>query len=120
MRTADFVSIHCPLNENTRNLVGRRKLALMKPEAFIINTARGGIINEDALFDVLEDGRSGPGVAMGGADGLAKLIDDPLALGIAAVADRPPDLADGLHDLGILAGEEFEGLDGEVAFGQDG
>jgi phosphoglycerate dehydrogenase-like enzyme len=56
MRSADFVSIHCPLNESTRNLVGRRELALMKPEAFIINTARGGIINEDALFEVLVAG----------------------------------------------------------------
>jgi phosphoglycerate dehydrogenase-like enzyme len=56
MRSADFVSIHCPLNDGTRNLVGRQELALMKPEAFIINTARGGIINEDALFEVLEAG----------------------------------------------------------------
>ncbi len=57
MRRSDFVSIHCPLNENTRNLVGRRELALMQPEAFLINTARGGIVDEDALFDVLEAGR---------------------------------------------------------------
>jgi phosphoglycerate dehydrogenase-like enzyme len=53
MRQADFVSIHCPLNAETRNLVGERELSLMKPEAFLINTARGGIVNEDALFDAL-------------------------------------------------------------------
>jgi phosphoglycerate dehydrogenase-like enzyme len=53
LRTADFVSIHCPLNENTRNLLGARELALMKPTAYLLNTARGGIVDEDALFDAL-------------------------------------------------------------------
>lgn len=57
LRRADFVSIHCPLNDETRNLIGQRELALMKPEAFLINTARGGIVNEDALFDALHSGR---------------------------------------------------------------
>ena len=50
---ADFVSIHCPLNDQTRNLIGARELALMKPDAYLINTARGGIIDEDALHDAL-------------------------------------------------------------------
>ncbi len=57
MQQADFVSIHCPLNANTRNLVGQRELALMKTTAFLINTARGGIVNEDALFAALEGNR---------------------------------------------------------------
>ena len=39
---ADFVSIHCPLTNETRGLIGRRELALMKPDAYLINTARGG------------------------------------------------------------------------------
>jgi phosphoglycerate dehydrogenase-like enzyme len=54
---ADFVSIHCPLTRETRGLIGRRELALMKPDAYLINTARGGIVDEDALFDVLSTGR---------------------------------------------------------------
>jgi phosphoglycerate dehydrogenase-like enzyme len=54
---ADFVSVHCPLNESTRNLIGRRELALMRSDAWLINTARGGIINEDALDEVLREGR---------------------------------------------------------------
>lgn len=57
LRKADFVSIHCPLTEQTRNLIGQQELALMNPEAFLINTARGGIVNEDALFQVLQAGR---------------------------------------------------------------
>jgi phosphoglycerate dehydrogenase-like enzyme len=54
---ADFVSIHCPLTEQTRGLIGARELALMKPEAYLLNTARGGIVDEDALYQALKDGR---------------------------------------------------------------
>lgn len=54
---SDFVSLHCPLNEHTRNLLGERELALMKPTAYLLNTARGGIVDEDALFTALSDRR---------------------------------------------------------------
>lgn len=54
MRSADFVSLHCPLTDRTRGLIGRRELSLMKPGAWLINTARGGIVDEDALFGALQ------------------------------------------------------------------
>ena len=54
LASADFVSIHCPLNERTRGLIGARELGLMKEGAYLINTARGGIVDEDALYDVLQ------------------------------------------------------------------
>jgi phosphoglycerate dehydrogenase-like enzyme len=57
LRTADFVSIHCPLTDETRNLIGPRELALMKPDAYLINTARGGIVTEDALYEALRQRR---------------------------------------------------------------
>ncbi len=57
LRQADFVSIHCPLTEKTRGLIGARELALMKPEAYLLNTARGGIVDEDALYDALKNRR---------------------------------------------------------------
>lgn len=57
LRTADFVSIHCPLSPQTRGLIGQHQLALMKPTAYLINTARGGIVDEDALYTALESGR---------------------------------------------------------------
>ncbi len=63
MAEADFVSVHCPLNEETRDLIGPAELALMKPGAFLINTARGGIVNEDALYDALK-GRGIAGAAI--------------------------------------------------------
>jgi phosphoglycerate dehydrogenase-like enzyme len=55
MKSADFVSLHCPLTDETRGLIGRRELSLMKPGAWLINTARGGIVDEDALFDALKN-----------------------------------------------------------------
>jgi phosphoglycerate dehydrogenase-like enzyme len=55
LRTSDFVSLHCPLTEQTRGMIGRRELALMRPDAYLINTARGGIVDEDALYDALRD-----------------------------------------------------------------
>jgi len=53
MKLSDFITLHCPLNEHTRNLISHSELDLMKSSSFIINTARGGIINEDALFNAL-------------------------------------------------------------------
>jgi phosphoglycerate dehydrogenase-like enzyme len=57
LRTADFVSVHCPLNETTRGLLSGRELGLMKPTAYLLNTARGGIVDEDALYQALAQRR---------------------------------------------------------------
>lgn len=54
---SDFVSLHCPLNDHTRGLIGGRELSLMKPTAYLLNTARGGIVEEDALFAALSERR---------------------------------------------------------------
>lgn len=53
----DFVSIHCPKSPETVNMFNAETLALMKPEAFLVNTARGGIVNEDALYAALSNGK---------------------------------------------------------------
>ena len=55
LSTAEFVSIHCPLNEQTRGLIRARELNLMNENAYLINTARGGIVDEDALFEHLKN-----------------------------------------------------------------
>jgi D-3-phosphoglycerate dehydrogenase len=57
MREADFVSIHMPSNEQTRQCVNAKRIALMKPTAILVNTARGAIVDEEALADALEQGR---------------------------------------------------------------
>ncbi|SHI65197.1 hydroxyacid dehydrogenase [Desulfofundulus thermosubterraneus] len=56
---ADFVSLHVPLNNATRNLINRETLSLMKPSAYLINTARGGVVNEEDLYNVLREGKIG-------------------------------------------------------------
>ncbi|MCE5365126.1 2-hydroxyacid dehydrogenase [Pseudomonas anguilliseptica] len=55
----DALTLHCPLNNDTLNMIGARELNLMKPTAFLINTARGGLINEQALADALRAGHLG-------------------------------------------------------------
>ena len=57
LNQADFISIHVPLTEATRGLIDESRLRQMKPTAFIINTARGAIIEQDALVDAIEQGR---------------------------------------------------------------
>jgi glycerate dehydrogenase len=59
LAASDVVSLHCPLTAATRNLIGARELALMKPDALLINTARGGLIDGEALAAALKTGRLG-------------------------------------------------------------
>jgi len=54
---ADLVSLHVPLNQETRHMIGKRELALMKPTAILVNTCRGGVIDEAALYETLKSGR---------------------------------------------------------------
>lgn len=62
-RQSDAISIHVPYTEQTHHMVNRERLALMKPTAVIVNTARGNIIDEDALYDALKEGKiAGAGV----------------------------------------------------------
>ena len=56
LRRSDYVSLHCPLTAATWHLIGRDALALMKPTAFLINTARGALVDEAALIDALRAG----------------------------------------------------------------
>ncbi|CAD5106870.1 2-hydroxyacid dehydrogenase [Zestomonas carbonaria] len=55
----DALTLHCPLTEHTRNLIGADELRLMRPGAFLVNTARGGLVNEQALADALRSGHLG-------------------------------------------------------------
>ncbi len=79
----DILSLHCPLAANTRNLIGARELSLMKPDALLINAARGGIVDEAALAEALRAGR------LGGA-------------GVDVLSAEPPTQGNPLLEPGIL------------------
>ena len=55
LRQSDFISLNCPLNESTRHLINKETLALMKPTAYLINTARGALVDEKALIEALQN-----------------------------------------------------------------
>ena len=57
IETADIICLHCPLTEETKNLIGEKELRAMKPTASLINVARGGVVDEDALFNALQSGQ---------------------------------------------------------------
>lgn len=57
LREADIVTLHAPHTPETENLINRERLALMKPGAYLVNTARGGLVNEEALYEALTSGR---------------------------------------------------------------
>ena len=59
LSSSDFISVNCPLTGGTRDLIGKEEIAKMKDGVFLVNTARGGIINEKALLDALEAGKVG-------------------------------------------------------------
>jgi glycerate dehydrogenase len=55
LKSADFLSLHCPLTPSTKNLIDGRALNLMKPTAFLINTARGALVDDPALIKALHE-----------------------------------------------------------------
>lgn len=81
LRRADVVSLHLPLNEDTRGLFGRETLLKMKPGSFLLNTARGGLVDEPALVAALESGH------LGGA-GLDVYENEPAVLPALLDSDR--------------------------------
>jgi D-3-phosphoglycerate dehydrogenase / 2-oxoglutarate reductase len=77
LSSSDVVSLHCPLTPQTRNLIGARELSLMKPQALLINTARGEVVDEAALIEALRSGKiAGAGLDSFSAEPPAK--DNPL------------------------------------------
>ena len=56
LKTSDFITVHVPLNSSTRGLIGSEQLKLVKPTALLVNCARGGIVDEEALYEALNQG----------------------------------------------------------------
>jgi glyoxylate reductase len=96
LERSDVVSLHVPLNDSTHHLIGARELALMKPTAALVNTARGPVVDEDALVDALESGAlyaAGLDVFTGEPNVNPRLLSAPRAtllphIGSATIATR--------------------------------
>ncbi|MGE5633408.1 MAG: phosphoglycerate dehydrogenase [Caulobacteraceae bacterium] len=102
LREADFISLHVPLTEDTRNLIGADQLAMMKPTAYLINAARGGVVDENALYKALVEGK----IAGAGLDVFSSEppTDSPL-LGLENVIVTPH--MGGFTDGALSATSEF-------------
>lgn len=59
LETSDFITVHVPLTEETKGMIGKNEIGKMKDGAYVINTARGGIVDEKALLDALQKGKLG-------------------------------------------------------------
>lgn len=113
MRSADFLSIHVPLQESTRNLINATTLSLMKPGAFLVNLARGGVADEAALYDALTANGGLAGAALdvheqegeGKISPLAKLSNVVLTPHIGAMT------IDSQRDIGRRILDVFNGRD---------
>lgn len=84
MRESDVISVHAPYNERTAGLVGENELRMMKPTAFIVNMGRGGIVVEEALAKVIDEG------IIGGA-GLDVFVKEPLPADHPLLHTRHPE-----------------------------
>ena len=113
---SDFVSIHTPLTPQTRGLIGSLELGLMKPSAILINTARGQVVDQDALIEALREGRIG-GAALDVTDPEPLPLANPLysfdnvvitphiASGSMATRSKMADMA-AANIIAVLKGEE--------------
>ncbi|MFZ0173903.1 MAG: D-glycerate dehydrogenase [Acidimicrobiales bacterium] len=115
LRAADFVSLHVDLNASTAHLIGSKELALMKPTAFLVNTARGGVVDQEALRRALAEGRLA-GAALDVLEQEPPLAGEPLLsepraivvphIGSATVETRAAMLELGIDNLlGCLHGD---------------
>lgn len=87
---ADVISLHCPLTDETRGLIGREQIALLRPGAVLINTARGGVVDQDALIEALVERR----IAGAGLDVFAAEPHVPPALRALPNVVLTPHIAD--------------------------
>ncbi len=103
----DFLTVHCPLTQETKGMVGKKELAWMKKGAYVINTARGGIVNEKALLEALNSGHIA-GAAVDAwevepPDPQDPLLNHPSFIGTPHYAGTTEE---SLHRVGIAAVEE--------------
>jgi phosphoglycerate dehydrogenase-like enzyme len=126
LRAAEFVTLHAPLTSETARMIGARELALMSPSAYLINTARGELVDEAALTEALRQGR------LAGAALDVRVVEpsqagDPLCLDSVILtphvgshtqeAIQKMSLMAAEHVVGVLGGARVEGVVNPAAYG---
>lgn len=118
LRTADVVSLHCPLMPQTHHLINAERLSLMKPDAFLINTARGAVVDQAALVTALQT-KSIAGAALDSYEEepppgdsvlwtLSNLIATPHVGGASRSALRNMAVQSATHIIGVLEGRGYD------------
>jgi glycerate dehydrogenase len=115
MRVSDVITLHVPLMPSTRNLIGAREFAMMERRPILINTARGGLVDEEALYNALESGQvSGAGFDVATKEPpppdhpLMRLLDMPNFILTPHIAWASQEAIQGLADQLIDNIEAFE------------
>nr|CAD6595455.1 hydroxyacid dehydrogenase [Rhizobium sp. Khangiran2] len=118
LRKADVVSLHCPLMPETKHLIDARRLKLMKPSAFLVNTARGAVVDEAALIDALRNGviagaaldsfEQEPPTKDSALWSLPNLVASPHVGGASCSALRNMAVQSAQHIIGVLEGRGYD------------
>jgi len=111
LRTSDYISLHCPLNDVTSRIINAETLALMKQDAFLINTARGGLIDPDDLVICLQAGNIA-GAAIDVLDQEPPNPDDPLLKNIPNLIVTPHNAWGAIESRSRLIQQTRENIEG--------
>lgn len=107
LRASDYISLHTPFTEETRNLISAEELAMMKPSAVLVNTARGGIVDEEALYQALKNGH----IAAAALDAMVfePPCDSPLLTldNFIATSHLGATTYDAVHKMSMMAAENL-------------
>ena len=114
LRRADYLSLHCPLNETNKQMINAETLSLMKPSSFLVNTARGGLVDSQALLTALRS-RQIAGAALDVLDTEPPIIDEPLITNIDNLLITPHNAWGAIESRNRLIEQMRENIEGFLA-----
>jgi phosphoglycerate dehydrogenase-like enzyme len=123
IKLSNIISLHCPLNEHTRRIIGEREISLMEKGTVVINTSRGGLIDESALYNGLLSGRiAGAGLDVFASEppakdnplvSLSNVICSPHIGGVTVDAFRSM-MVEAFHNISLFENGQFEMIESKM------